>query len=213
MHPTWHDPTPATMCEDELIERARNGEVDAVRRLYESHAERVYTIVRRILADRANAEDVAQEVWVQAIRGLASFRGDSRFTTWLHRIAVNGALQRLRQRKRTAGREVPIPISLAYGRRAQDPLLAVRLERALSRIPDGMRTVLVLHDVEGFTHEEIGEMLGVAAGTSKSQLFKARAKMRTLLRPPHAVGNTDTDTEIENRHATPDTGDARASRR
>ncbi len=205
------------MREDELIERARRGESAAVRRLYEAHAERVYAVVRRIVADRASAEDVAQEVWLRALRGLGSFRGESRFTTWLHRIAVNGALQRLRQRKRAAGREVPIPISLADVRRAPDPLLSVRLERALDRIPDRMRAVLVLHDVEGFTHEEIGEMLGVTAGTSKSQLFKARAKMRALLRPPRAERNsdmdTDTDTDTERRHATPDTRDARASHR
>ena len=196
------------MREDELIERARRGEVEAIRRLYESHADRVLTVIRRIVTDRASAEDVAQEVWIHAIRGLTSFRGESRFTTWLHRIAVNGALQRLR-RKRREGREVPIPISLTDGRRAPDPLLSVRLERALARIPDRMRTVLVLHDVEGFTHEEIGEMLGVTAGTSKSQLFKARAKMRVLLRPPRAARDHDT----ESHHATPDTGDARASRR
>jgi len=203
------------MREEELIERARRGESAAVRRLYEAHAERVYAVVRRIVADRASAEDVAQEVWLRALRGLGSFRGESRFTTWLHRIAVNGALQRLRQRKRAAGREVPIPISLADVRRAPDPLLSVRLERALDRIPDRMRAVLVLHDVEGFTHEEIGEMLGVTAGTSKSQLFKARAKMRALLRPPRAERNSDmdTDTDTERHHATPDTRDARASHR
>ncbi|MFW6078701.1 MAG: RNA polymerase sigma factor, partial [Gemmatimonadota bacterium] len=172
--------------ETELIRRAREGDRQAIRTLYERHAARVYAVVRRFAADDALAEDWAQEAWIRAIRALPRFRGDARFSTWLHRIAVNTALQGQRRRRSRQGREEPIPASLpaAASSSTDDPkvLLRLRLERALERLPEGMRKVLVLHDVEGYTHEEIGEMLGVATGTSKSQLFKARARMRELLR-------------------------------
>ncbi|HEX7118438.1 MAG TPA: sigma-70 family RNA polymerase sigma factor [Longimicrobiales bacterium] len=177
------------MTERELIERARDGDEAAIRALYERHAPRVYAVVRRLAADDALAEDWAQEAWVQAIRALPSFRGDAKFSTWLHRIAVNSALQGKRWRERRTRHEEPLPAAVPVRENAGRTLLRMRLERALRELPDGMRRVLVLHDVEGYTHEEIAGTLGVNVGTSKSQLFKARAKMRELLASAPAVVN------------------------
>ena len=168
----------------ELVAKARQGDGGAVRALYERYARRVLAVVRRLAGDDALAEDWAQEAWIRAIRALPTFRGDAQFSTWLHRIAVNSALHGRRSRDRKAGREAPMDDEVVTLRpKDADALLRLRLERAMERLPDGMRRVLVLHDVEGYTHEEIGEMLGIAPGTCKSQLFKARAKMRAMLSP------------------------------
>ncbi len=167
--------------ESEYIRRARKGDGEAVRELYRRYAPRVYAVVRRLAGDDALAEDWAQEAWVRAIRALPGFRGDARFSTWLHRIAVNSALHGRRWRDRRTRNEVQLPAVLP-GARADQTALRLSLEQAMQQLPDGMRQVLVLHDVEGYTHEEIGTFLGVTPGTSKSQLFKARARMRKLLR-------------------------------
>lgn len=169
------------MTEAELIERAARGERRAVRELYERHAERVLRIVRRISGDPELARDYAQEAWMRVVVGLPAFRGDARFTTWLYRIAVNVALEGVRRTRPRARLEVALPDTLAEPDPGADVLLERRLEEGLARLPEGMREVLVLHDVEGFTHEEVGELLGVSEGTSKSQLFRARAKMRSIL--------------------------------
>ena len=168
--------------EAQLIRRACEGDGRAVRRLYERYSPRVFAVVRRIAGDDDRAEDYAQEAWIRAIRALPTFRGDARFSTWLHRIAVNTALQMLRKDRRRKSREVPVHDDLAEAPRLGDPLLKRRLQQAMDRLPDGMRKVLVLHDVEGYTHQQIGDALGVTSGTSKSQLFKARARMRRMLR-------------------------------
>jgi len=175
------------MTEAQLIRQACEGDGPAVRTLYERYAPRVYAVVRRIAGEEDLAQDYAQEAWIRAIRALPTFRGDARFSTWLHRIAVNSALQALRKAETRTKREAPMPEAVSVNPAGGDVLLGDLLERAMDRLPDGMRQVLILHDVEGYTHEEIGEFLGVTAGTSKSQLFKARAKMRELLRP--ALGN------------------------
>jgi RNA polymerase sigma-70 factor, ECF subfamily len=171
------------MEDHELVRQAREGDGGAVRALYQRHARRVLAIVRRLAGDEALAEDWAQEAWVRAIRALPTFRGDAQFSTWLHRIAVNSALHGRRSRERKAGREAPIDEFVATRPMGGNVVLKLQLQRALDQLPEGMRRVLVLHDVEGYTHEEIGEMLGVNPGTCKSQLFKARAKMRRLLSP------------------------------
>lgn len=171
------------MTEQELLQQAREGDEGAMHALYNRYAPRVYAVVRRIAGEDGLADDWAQEAWVRAFRALPGFRGDAAFSTWLHRVAVNSALQGKRKRGRHDGREEPLPAVLPGPEHSRDStVLRISLERAMERLPDGMRRVLVLHDVEGFTHEEIGEMLGIAAGTSKSQLSKARAKMRVLLR-------------------------------
>lgn len=167
--------------ERELIRLATEGDARAIRTLYDRYAPRVYAVVRRIAADDDLAQDYAQEAWIRAIRALPTFRGDARFSTWLHRIAVNAALQALRKRETRTRREAPVPDQLPVAPASRDSLLRKRLERALDALPEGMRQVLILHDVEGYTHEEIGDVLGVTSGTSKSQLFKARTKMRAML--------------------------------
>jgi RNA polymerase sigma-70 factor (ECF subfamily) len=180
------------MDEAEVISRARRGDADAVRELYRRHAGRVFATVRRLAGEDALAEDWSQEAWIRALRALPKFRGDARFSTWLHRIAVNTALHGRRWRDRRAGRETALPPNVSRMRSADRPDRAITrltVEDALDRLPPGMRRVLVLHDVEGYTHEEIGETLGVSSGTSKSQLFKARAKMRKLLSPEREVPN------------------------
>jgi RNA polymerase sigma-70 factor (ECF subfamily) len=175
------------MNETEFIQRARQGDADAIRELYRRYAPRVFAIVRRLAGDDALAEDWAQEAWIRAIRALPTFRGEARFSTWLHRIAVNSALHGRRWRDRRARNETPIPLTLAARQTTEDTALRLSIERALDTLPDGMRQVLVLHDVEGYTHEEIAAFLGVTPGTSKSQLFKARVRMRSVLRPPRAA--------------------------
>lgn len=168
------------MTDDELVRRAKTGEEAALHALYRRYAPRVHAVVRRLAGDDALAEDWAQEAWLRAFRALPRFRGEAAFSTWLHRVAVNSALQGLRSRARHEVRETVLPDDQA-GPPESPATLRLTLERAVASLPEGMRQVLVLHDVEGFTHEEIGEMLGIAAGTSKSQLFKARAKMRESL--------------------------------
>jgi RNA polymerase sigma-70 factor (ECF subfamily) len=167
--------------ERQLIRLAADGDARAIRTLYDRYAPRVYAVVRRIAGDDDLAQDYAQEAWIRAIRALPTFRGEARFSTWLHRIAVNAALQALRKAGTRTKREAPMPEEVAAQPSHPDSLLQRRLEGALDALPEGMRQVLILHDVEGYTHEEIGDALGVSPGTSKSQLFKARAKMRALL--------------------------------
>ena len=182
-------PGRSALTEAQLIQRACGGDGSAIRSLYERYAPRVYAVVRRIAGDDDLAQDYAQEAWIRAIRALPTFRGDARFSTWLHRIAVNAALQALRRSDTRRKREAPMPETLPVAPRIGDSLLEQRLEAAMDALPPGMREVLILHDVEGYTHEEIGDALGVASGTSKSQLFKARARMRILLQ---GIDGTDT---------------------
>lgn len=177
------------MTETHLVARARDGDQAAMGALYEAHARRVYTVVRRLVGDDHLAEDVSQDAWIRAFQKLHLFRGEAAFGTWLHRLAVNAALNRLRSRGRR-GR-----VELETEREPEEPdgpaldetVLNQRvLSQALDRLPPGYRQVLVMHDVEGMKHEEIAGLLGVSVGTSKSQLHKARARMRQLLAPHRA---------------------------
>ncbi len=155
-----------------------------MQRLYQEHASHVFAVVRRLAGDEQLAEDLSQDVWIRAFNKLDQFRGDSGFGTWIHRIARNMALSHLRRRKRrpdvegeaSPGDSSPPPEDAVINRQM--------LEEALEQLPPGYREVLVLHDVEGMTHKEIAESLDVAVGTSKSQLHKARARMRELLGTP-----------------------------
>ena len=172
------------MSEAGLLKAARAGDQRAMEALYTAHSGRVYTVVRRLVGDDHLAEDVSQDAWVRAFEKLGSFRGDAAFGTWMHRLAVNTALNRLRRRGRRPEVESAAEPPLAAPD-ADERILSQRvLGQALDRLPDGYRQVLVMHDVEGMTHEEIADSLGVAVGTSKSQLHKARARMRDLLAPP-----------------------------
>ena len=153
-----------------------------MRQLWSLHAPRIDAVVRRLVGDPDAAEDIAQEVWIQIFRALPTYRGDSRFTTWAHRIAVNRTLNALRSTRRIQTTETEIEedtVSVEHdGDRA---MLAATIDAAVQRLSPGARAVFVLHDVEGYTHEEIAAELGITSGGSKSQLFKARAKLRRLL--------------------------------
>lgn len=172
------------MEERELIERAREGDRAAMERLYRAHADRVYSVIRRLAGDDARAEDIAQDAWIRAFEKLHLFRGEASFGTWMYRLATNTALNQLRSSRRhreleeEASREAPPRRSTGLDEAVINQRV---LSEALDALPPGYRQVLVLHDVEGLTHEEIGERLGVATGTSKSQLHKARARMRELI--------------------------------
>lgn len=160
---------------------AASGDGSAFERLYRSHVARVHSLVRRMLNDE-EADEVAQDVFVRAWQKLGTFRGEAAFGTWLHRLAVNVILARREtlgtRRKRYL--EGDAALATIPARRA-GPELALDFESAMQHLPDGAREVFVLHDVEGYRHEEIAEMLGLATGTSKSQLHRARMALRRHL--------------------------------
>jgi RNA polymerase sigma-70 factor (ECF subfamily) len=168
--------------EVELVARARAGEPAAERELYEAHVDRVYRLAFRLAGDEDLARDFTQDTFIRAFERLHEFRGESAFSTWLHAIALSVALNGLRKVKRMR-REVSLEegLEVAGTVRRAEPDLKERLAAAIDALPEGYRTVFVMHDVEGFTHEEIGSALGVESGTSKAQLFRARAKLRDAL--------------------------------
>lgn len=181
--PPFVPDTPLTT-DAELIARAVEGDELAMRALWAEHAPRIDAVVRRLVHDMDEAADIVQEVWIQIFRALPSFRGDSQFTTWAHRIAVNRTLNALRRARRLMGVHEELTEDIAIvGEDVEQPFVRESITKALDRLPPGARTVFVLHDVEGFTHEEIADHLGITAGGSKSQLFKARARLRRLLAP------------------------------
>jgi RNA polymerase sigma-70 factor (ECF subfamily) len=166
-----------------LIRRAIDGDEAALRGLWTRHAPHIDMVVRRLVGGDADlAADVAQEVWIQIFRALPSYRGDSQFGTWAHRIAVNRTLNALRKTRRLANIETEVQEDSASVEPDNErSFLAQSIEEAAAKLSPGARAVFMLHDVEGYTHEEIAEELGITSGGSKSQLFKARAKLRTLL--------------------------------
>jgi RNA polymerase sigma-70 factor (ECF subfamily) len=163
-----------------LVESCRRGDRRAMEALYHRYKRRVFSVVCRITG-AVDAEEVSQEVFIRIYRGLAKFRGESALDTWVYRLAVNAALSHVDRRPARAEGEEALAQIAADDGPVRDPRLAARLERALAALPPGYRAVLVLHDVEGLSHEEIAEIVGCRVGTSKSQLHKARAKMRELL--------------------------------
>ena len=174
---------PAVLADDaQLIAACRRGEARAMEMLYHQYKRRVFGMAHRIVGSN-DAEEVAQEVFVRVYRGLAAFRGDSALSTWIYRLTVNAALSYLARRGRR--QEIPGDDSLsevaAPPVAERDPGLAARIETALAQLPAGYRAILVLHDVEGLSHEECAEILECRVGTCKSQLHKARARMREIL--------------------------------
>ena len=155
--------------------------------LYRKHYRRVYSICLRMTGNVAEAEDLTQEVFIQLHRKIGSFRGEAAFTTWLHRLTVNQVLMHFRKRSvrselTTDDGEMPDSIDPETINPEAMPIVdRIGLESAIAQLPNGYRTVFVLHDVEGYEHEEIARLLGCSAGTSKSQLHKARLKLRRLL--------------------------------
>jgi RNA polymerase sigma-70 factor (ECF subfamily) len=166
-----------------IIRRAIDGDEGALRALWARHAPHIDIVVRRLVGgDLDLAADIAQEVWIQIFRALPSYRGDSQFSTWAHRIAVNRTLNALRKSRRLASLETEVTEdSASFEPDTDRSFIAQSIEDAAAKLSPGARAVFVLHDVEGYTHEEIALELGITAGGSKSQLFKARAKLRKLL--------------------------------
>ncbi len=171
------------MTDHEIIAAVLRGDVRAERELYDAHVDRVYRLAWRMAGDETLARDFTQDTFIRAFARLADFRGDSSLATWLHAIAVSVCLNGIKKVKRIHSREMggdELP-EVAIAVRESEPDLKVRMRRAIEGLPDGYRTVFVLHDVEGFTHEEIAAQLGIQPGTSKAQLFRARARLRTEL--------------------------------
>lgn len=170
------------MNERELLTRAQAGDPVAERAIYDTHVDRVYRLAFRLAGDAELAKEFTQDAFIRAFERLATFRGDSALSTWLHAITVSVALNGLRKVRRLK-REVQLEHaeSLGSDRPRSDPLLRQRLNEAIDKLPTGYRTVFLMHDVQGFTHEEIGAALGIEVGTSKAQLFRARARLRERL--------------------------------
>ena len=177
--------------EGELIERAKQGDAQAFQALYDKHKRRVYSLCLRMTANTAEAEDLTQEAFLQLYRKIATFRGESAFSTWLHRLSVNVVLMQLRKKslpvvslEETTQGEEDTP-KKDFG--AEDLALAgsidrLQLQKAVDDLPPGYRMIFVLHDIEGYEHNEIATIVGCSIGNSKSQLHKARMKLRDLLK-------------------------------
>ena len=176
-----------TTADLELAARCRAGDADAFEELYRQHSRRLFGLVFRMTGSAEDAEDLLQEVFLQAHRKLAGFRGESTLGTWLYRLAMNHCLDRLRGKQAKMSRatesldreEAPEPT-------AHEPVIPsaisrMDLERAIDTLPEGCKAAFLLHDVEGFEHSEVGDILGVSEGTSKSQVHKARLKLRAIL--------------------------------
>ena len=168
---------------DDLVARAQAGDQTAFRELYRQHAGRVYALCLRLTGDGRDAEERTQDVFVRLWDKLRSFRGDSAFSSWLHRLAVNVVLN---ERRTTGRREQRVmsaedPDNVAGAQHAAPLHLSIDLERAIAELPDGAREVFVLYDIEGYGHGEIAQLVGIAEGTSKAQLFRARRLLREKL--------------------------------
>ena len=170
-----------------LVERCRQGDLGAFEELYRAHAGRLFSLLCRMLGNPADAEDLLQEIFLSAHRKLDGFRGESALGTWLYRLATNHCLDYLRSR---AARTNQLTDALdddqgrfepGRGGLAEQAITKMDLERALAQLPEGCRAAFVLHDVEGLEHKEVAEALGIAEGTSKSQVYKARLRLRSLL--------------------------------
>ncbi len=183
--------------EHSLVQRAQGGDEHAFARLFQLHKKRVYSVCLLMTKDLAEAEDLTQEAFLQVFRSVGSFRGDSAFSTWLYRVAVNTVLMKIRRRKAPPILSLDEPMSpesptLRRDVGKADPQLSgaidrIALRRAIQELPDGCRKIFVLHEVEGYQHNEIAEMLDCSIGNSKSQLHKAKMKMRDLLFPKRRV--------------------------
>jgi len=184
--PSWDD------SQRSLVERAQRGDEQAFADLFQMHKQRVYSVCLIMTKDIAEAEDLTQEAFMQVFRAIGGFRGNAAFSTWLHRIAVNTVLMKLRRRKPSTPFSIDQPVSpessrpSEFGRRdlaLTGVIDRLALRRAIQELPEGCRTVFALHEVEGYQHHEIAQMLQCSVGTSKSQLHRAKLKMRDLLFP------------------------------
>jgi RNA polymerase sigma-70 factor, ECF subfamily len=191
------DETNRTESERSLVQRAQNGDEQAFATLFQTHKKRVYSVCLLMTKDIADAEDLTQEAFLQVFRSVGSFRGDSAFSTWLYRVAVNTVLMKLRRRKSPSIVSLDEPASsespsLRRDVGKADPRLSgaidrITLRRAMQDLPEGCRQIFALHEVEGYQHHEIAKMLDCSVGNSKSQLHKAKMKLRDLLFPKRRV--------------------------
>lgn len=170
-----------------LARLAAEGNMEAFEEIYKRHYRRVFSLCLRMLQNPTEAEDLTQDVFIQLHRKISSFRGESAFTTWLHRLTVNQVLMHFRKRvvryEKTADEE-ETPIQIVPGTENQNRMSVIdriALKKAIQQLPAGYKKVFLLHDVEGYEHEEVARILGCSVGTSKSQLHKARAKLKKLL--------------------------------
>lgn len=185
-------PLPKPVTEADAIRLAQAGDPAAFEALYRLHSRRVYALCLRMLGNPADAEDLAQEAFLQLFRKIGTFRGESAFSTWLHRMTVNVVLMRLRKKSLPASSlDETMEPDEETGSPKKDPgapdlrlsgaVDRVNLERSVEKLPPGYRTVFLLHDVQGYEHNEIAEIMGCSVGNSKSQLHKARTRLRGLL--------------------------------
>ncbi len=172
----------------ELATVSARGDMAAFEEVYSRHHRRVYSVCLRMLKNTSEAEDLTQDVFIQLFRKIGSFRGDSAFTTWLHRMTVNQVLMHFRKRNvkfEKTTEEGETPVQIVSGTQNPERMRIVdkiALENAIEQLPKGYKNVFLLHDVEGFEHEEVARILGCSVGTSKSQLHKARLKLQKLLK-------------------------------
>jgi RNA polymerase sigma-70 factor (ECF subfamily) len=181
-------PVHRPLTDQQLARKAATADQQAFEELYRRHHRRVYSICLRMAGNIAEAEDLTQDAFIQLYRKIGSFRGESAFTTWLHRLTVNIVLMHFRKRSvrdEKTTQEGEMPEQIVLGTQSPERMQVIdriALNHAIAQLPPGYQTVFILHDVEGFEHEEISQMLQVAVGTSKSQLHKARMKMRKLIK-------------------------------
>jgi RNA polymerase sigma-70 factor (ECF subfamily) len=171
--------------DSDLVVRCQAGDIDAFETLYRQHGPRLFTLACRMTGSPEEGEDLLQEIFLQAYRKLDSFKAESRIGTWLYRLALNHCLDFVRSRRAKMDRAtdtIDDTVSFEPVAPRETPIARLDLERALRRLPPGCRETFVLHDIEGYDHKEIGRMLGISEGTSKSQVFKARMKLRALLK-------------------------------
>jgi len=192
--------TTSELPENEAIRLAQEGDSEGFERLYQLHSRRVYGLCLHMVKNPTEAEDLTQDAFLQTFRKIQTFRGDSRFSTWLHRLTVNVVLMRLRKRKHPEialedalkpNEESPKPF-VDLGRidlRLSGAIDRIDLEKVIEQLPGGYKRLFILHDVEGYEHNEIAQMLGRSVGNSKSQLHKARRRLRELLPKRLATAN------------------------
>jgi RNA polymerase sigma-70 factor, ECF subfamily len=195
--------TPNGLSLIETVRLAQRGDTAAFESLYQAHSRRVYALCLRMARNPAEAEDLTQEAFLQMYRKIQTFRGDASFSTWLHRVTVNVVLMKLRRKKRNEvpleegaerDEDSPTPRS-EFGEtdvRLSGSIDRINLQRAIEQLPPGFKSIFILHDIQGYRHHEIGEILGCSAGNSKSQLHKARMRLRALLKrgvygSPHRI--------------------------
>ena len=166
---------------DDVVRRAQHGDVEAFESVYRAHFPQIYALCRRMIGDESEARDLVQDVFVRAWQRLPTFRGQSALGTWLHRLAVNVVLEQLRSAKRDVARFIDESDNDALPARSASPETRMDIDRAVAQLPAGARTVFVLHDIHGYSHDEIAQMTGIAAGTARAQLFRARRALMRLL--------------------------------